>query len=104
MYRIATAIALLASLSGTPAYAQWSAIRQDARALVQGENLLVLAGGLGLASAMRGWDPHVNGSLESNPVLETTEFTNLVNKTSFNIPVALLAYTVGRASGRSCEY
>jgi membrane-associated phospholipid phosphatase len=86
-------------LLSTAAEAQWADVGQDARSLLTPGNLMLLAGGLGLARMSHAWDHRVNGSLDENPVLETIDFTNLVNRSSFNLPAAFMVYAYGRASG-----
>jgi membrane-associated phospholipid phosphatase len=75
-------------------------IRQDARSLVARDNALLLAAGIGLASVAWSYDQRAVGQLEENPVLELTDVTNLYGSSKFNLPAAVLAWSVGRASGQ----
>ena len=75
-------------------------LRTDARSLIDKENALLLTAGLGLASLAWKYDQRTLGQFEGNPLLEVTDVTNLYGSSSFNLPAAFLAWSVGRASGR----
>ena len=73
---------------------------QDARSFAARENALLLVAGLGLASVAWSIDERAIGQFEGNPLLEVTDVTNLYGSSSFNLPASVLAWAVGRASGR----
>ena len=87
---------ILAGTQNSPAYDGF--LKQDAKSMVNRQNFYILAVGLGVPGTVHSWDHEAVGKLRDKPLLEATDVTNLYASGKFNVPVALLAWSVGKAT------
>ena len=91
----------LGCLTGPTEGARATSLQQDAKSLIDKENVLLLSAGFGLASlAWQSYDQRAVAQFEGNPLLEVTDGTNIYGSSSFNLPAAFLTWSIGRATGR----
>jgi membrane-associated phospholipid phosphatase len=76
-------------------------LRRDFQNLFTYRNFAGAAVGLGLAGVAHQWDDEVEGELEEAWLMEgPADLTNVYGSTSFNLPVSLGLWGVGKATGR----
>lgn len=76
-------------------------IQEDLQSFFTYKNMGIATVGLGLAGIAHTWDDDVKGQLEGKSLVEgPSDLTNIYGSSSFNLPVSLGLWGVGKITGR----